>query len=57
MLLKYVIIIQILRNNKRGSQVEKDNKKEYQKPELSQYENLNEVTKGGVNPPDSGIVD
>lgn len=26
--------------------MKKDNKKEYQKPELSQHENLNEVTKG-----------
>ena len=26
--------------------MEKDNKKEYQKPELLQHENLNEVTKG-----------
>jgi len=26
--------------------MEKDNKKEYQKPELYQHENLNEVTKG-----------
>jgi len=29
--------------------MEKDEKKEYQRPELTQHENLNEVTKGGVN--------
>jgi len=28
--------------------MKKNNKKEYQKPELSQYENLNEVTKGTI---------
>ena len=26
--------------------MKKDDKKEYQRPELNQYENLNEVTKG-----------
>lgn len=26
--------------------MEKDNKKEYEKPELTEHENLNEVTKG-----------
>jgi len=31
--------------------MEKNNKKEYQKPELSQHENLNEATKGSF--PDS----
>jgi hypothetical protein len=29
--------------------MENDNKKEYKKPELVEHENLNEVTKGGVN--------
>ena len=27
--------------------MEKDNKKEYEKPELTEHENLNEITKGG----------
>ena len=27
--------------------MDKDNKKEYEKPELTEYENLNEITKGG----------
>jgi hypothetical protein len=26
--------------------MEKDNKKEYEKPELTEHENLNEITKG-----------
>ena len=30
--------------------MEKDKKLEYQKPELIQHENLNEVTKGGSTP-------
>ena len=29
--------------------MEKDNKKEYETPELTEHENLNEVTKGGTN--------
>ena len=33
--------------------MEKDSKKEYQKPELYQHENLNEVTKGEI-PSQSG---
>jgi len=30
--------------------MEKDNKKEYEKPELIEHGNLNEITKGGPNP-------
>ena len=30
--------------------MEKDNKKEYEKPELTEHENLNEVTKSSSNP-------
>ncbi len=37
--------------------MEKDNKKEYQKPELVEHENLNEVTKGSTAPPNSGPQD
>jgi len=29
--------------------MEKDNKKEYEKPELIEHENLNEITKGESN--------
>jgi len=29
--------------------MEKDNKKEYEKPELTEHENLNEVTKSSSN--------
>ena len=29
--------------------MEKDEKKDYQKPELTEHENLNEVTKGSIN--------
>ena len=28
--------------------MEKDNKKEYEKPELTEHENLNEITKGEI---------
>jgi len=31
--------------------MEKDNKKEYEKPELIEHENLNEITKGEVSIP------
>jgi hypothetical protein len=30
--------------------MKKDNKKEYEKPELTEHENLNEITKGVSNP-------
>ena len=30
--------------------MKKDEKKDYQKPELTQHENLNEVTKGNGSP-------
>jgi len=29
--------------------MEKSKKKEYIKPELSEYENLNEITRGGIS--------
>ena len=29
--------------------MKKDEKKDYQKPELTEYENLNEVTKGSID--------
>jgi hypothetical protein len=31
--------------------MEKDNKKEYEKPELIEHENLNKITKGGISIP------
>jgi hypothetical protein len=31
--------------------MEKEEKKVYEKPELTEYENLNEITKGGVSNP------
>ena len=31
--------------------MKKEEKKEYQKPELVEYENLNEVTRGGQSDP------
>jgi len=36
--------------------MKKDNKKEYQKPELLEHENLNEVTKGTATTHDSDPV-
>jgi hypothetical protein len=31
--------------------MEKEEKKGYEKPELTEYENLNEITKGGISIP------
>ena len=36
--------------------MEKDNKKEYEKPELTAHENLNEITKGAISNGSTPVV-
>ena len=45
----YILLIRL-----RNETLERSEKKDYQKPEIIQHENLNEVTQGSVTPPASG---
>ncbi|GAJ03932.1 unnamed protein product, partial [marine sediment metagenome] len=45
-IIKKIIVLQ-------GESMKKNEKKEYKKPEITEHENLNEVTKGEVTPPSS----